>query len=191
MTPITFPPLIDIDHSTFDEELPGLVGKIEEILPDGDGHKILVLLERLMVGNTPVDIRFSFYYVSQTYEDLNDTQQTIVQNCMDALMLRGLLPPGEYLTDVQVFLGSIVGNGEFGNVYKGNWKGGLIAVKKFRPVTPPVFLIPNRIRCLILNNLQEHIEGLYRVNKWHLFLSHHLCLNTNISGEIYATRRGI
>ena len=144
-----------------------------------------------MVGNTLLNIRFSFYSASQTYKDLNDTQQTIVQNYMDALVLRGLLPPDDYLTDVQVDHGSILGDGAFGHVYKGKWKGGPVAVKKFRPVTTPVFLIPNNTRCLILNNLQEHIKGLHRVNKWHLFLSHHLCLNPNISGEIYPTRRGL
>lgn len=48
----------------FDEELPGLINEIEEILPDGDNHKIDDVLERLTVGNTPVITRFSFYSVS-------------------------------------------------------------------------------------------------------------------------------
>ena len=139
-----------------------------------------------------MDIRISFYSESQTYNDLNDVQQKIVQNFKDALTLRGLLPPNEYLSDVQIFRGSILGDGAFGHVYKGKWKEKYVAVKKFRPVTPPVFLIPsNTIRCLTLNNLQEHIEGPYKVNKRHLFLSQHPCLNPSTSGEIYAKRRGM
>ena len=118
-----------------------------------------------MVGNAPVNTRISSYSASQTYNGLNDVQQMILQNFKDALTLRGLLHPGEYLSDVQIFRGSILGDGAFGHVYKGKWKGKYVAVKKFRPVTPPVFFIPSdTIRCLTLNNLQEHIGGLYKVN---------------------------
>ena len=95
-----------------------------------------------------MDTRISFYSASQTYNDLNDVQQRIVQNFKDALTLRGLLPPDEYLSDVKVYRGSILGDGAFGHVYKGKWKERQVAVKKFRPVTPPVYSIPSNIfRC--------------------------------------------
>ena len=139
-----------------------------------------------------MNTRISSYSASQTYNGLNDVQQRILLDFRDALTLRGSLPPDEYLSDVQIFRGSILGDGAFGHVYKGEWKEKHVAVKKFLPVTPPVFLIPSdTIRCLTLDNLQEHIEGPYKVNKRHLFLSQHPCLNPNTSGEIYAKRRGM
>jgi hypothetical protein len=107
--------------------------------------------------------------------------------------LRGVFPRRDYLRDVE--RGPPLGEGSFSNVYKGVWKGKEVAVKRFRPVRPPVFLIPSdTIRCLTLtlNNLQEHIEGTLKVNGLHLvFLSQHPCLNSNTSGEIYESRRGI
>ena len=118
-----------------------------------------------MVGNAPVNTRISSYSASQTYNGLNGVQQIILQNFKDALTLRDLLPPDEYLSDVQIMHETLFGDGIYGHVYEGNWKGKYVAVKKFRLVTPPVFLIPSdTIRWLTLNNLQEHIEGLYKVN---------------------------
>ena len=148
-----------------DEELTGLQKEIEGILPDADSHKIDDVAERLIVGNAPVNTRISSYSASQTYKAFNHFQLRIAQNFKDALTLRSLLYPDEYLSDVQIFRGSILGDGAFSHVYKGKWKENYVAVKKFRPVTPPVFLIPSdTIRCLTLNNLQEHIGGFYKVN---------------------------
>ena len=115
--------------------------------------------------------RFSFYSASQTYNGLNDVQQKIVQNFKDALTLRGMLPPDEFLTDV--VRESALDDGAFGHIYEGSWKGERVVVKTFGPVTPPVFLIPSEsLRCLT-NNLQEVTEGQFKVIKWHLFLSQH------------------
>jgi hypothetical protein len=126
-----------LNHSKFVEELPSLLNEIDEILRDGDSHKIDDALERLTVGNTPLNTRFSFYSASQSYTGLDNVQQNIVQNFKDALMLRGLLPPDEYLTDV--VRGSALGGGGFSHVYKGRWKEKQVAVKKFHPILPPVF----------------------------------------------------
>ena len=83
--------------------------------------------------------------------------------------MRGLLSPDDYL---QVVRESVLGDGASSHVYKGKWEETPVAVKKFRPVTPPVFLtLCDVIRCLTLNNVKEHIEGLYKVNKWQSFLS--------------------
>jgi hypothetical protein len=72
-------------------------------------------------------------------------------------MLRGLLPPDEYITDV--VRGSALGGGGFSQVYKGRWKEKQVAVKKFRPILPPVFLISSDIiRCLTPDNLQATDE---------------------------------
>jgi hypothetical protein len=157
------PPNIDVDHSNFNEELPRLVTKIEEILPNGDSKKIDEVLERLKVGNnTPTNTRFSYYSAFQTYNGLNNVQQKIVQNFKDALTLRALLPPDDYLTNV--VLESHLDGGAFGNVYSGKWNEEKVAVKKFGSVNPPVFLIPSDIiRCPILNDLQAHIEGSFKV----------------------------
>ena len=95
-----------------------------------------------MVVYAPVNTRISFYSASQTYNGLDDVQQRIVQNFKDALTLRRSLPSDEYLSDVQVVPESILGGGAFGHVYKGKWNEKHVAVKKFHPVTPPVFLIP-------------------------------------------------
>ena len=129
--------MIDVDHSSFDDELPGLLKEIEDILPDGDSHKIDNVLERLKVGNTPVDTRFPFHSASQTYNDLDDVQQNIVQNFKDALTMRGLLTLDEYLTGV--VRGSALDEGTFGCIYEGKWDGKQVAVKTFCPVTPQVF----------------------------------------------------
>jgi hypothetical protein len=112
----------------------------------------------------------SFHFASQNYNGLDNVQQKIVKNFTDALKLRGLLPPNEYLRDVK--RETTLGEGAFSNVYKGKWKGEQVAVKRFRPVRPPVFLIPSdTIRWLTLNNLQDHIKGSFKVNRLHLFLS--------------------
>jgi hypothetical protein len=94
--------LIDVDHSKFDEELPGLLNEIEEILQHGGNPKIDDVLKRLTVGNTPVSTRFLFYSASQTYNGLNNVQQKVVQNFKDALRvtLLGFLPSNKYLTGV-------------------------------------------------------------------------------------------
>ncbi|KAF8491723.1 kinase-like domain-containing protein [Russula emetica] len=104
----------------FDEELPGLADEIEEILPLG-GNRIDDVLERLM-----------------TYKGLNKDQQKIAQNFRDALKLRSLLSPDDYLTDV--VLGPLLDGGAFGRVYKGVWGEEEVVVKKFIPVTPPDYL---------------------------------------------------
>lgn len=109
------------EPSKFDhEELPGLLNEIEDILQHGGKHKIDDVLERLT-----------------TYNDLNDVQQTIVENFKDALTFLGLVPPDEYLTDV--VRESFVGYGAFGHVYEGRWKEQQVVtvVETFRPVTPP------------------------------------------------------
>jgi hypothetical protein len=119
-----------------------------------------------MVGNTSVNTRFSFHSASQSYNGLDNVQQKIVQNFKDALKLRGLLPPDEYLRDVIRETSGTLGEGSFSNVYKGVWKKKQVAVKRFRPVSPPVFLIPSdttSIRCLTLNNLQNDIGGTFKV----------------------------
>ncbi|KAF8489083.1 kinase-like domain-containing protein [Russula emetica] len=79
------------------------------------------------------------------YNGLDKFQQEIVQNFKDALKLRGLLQPNEYLKDVKWDSESTLGGGAFGSVYKGEWKGEQVAVKKFRPVSPP-----------------DHIEGNFK-----------------------------
>ncbi|KAF8497871.1 kinase-like domain-containing protein [Russula emetica] len=143
-------------NSKFVEELPGLLNEIDEILRD-DSHKIDDVLERLTVGNTPLNTRFSFYSASQSYSGLHDGQENVVQNFKDALMLRGLLPPDEYLTDVTREYA--LGSGGFSHVYKGRWKEKQVAVKKFHPILPPVFLISSDIiRCLTPDNLQATDE---------------------------------
>ncbi|KAF8484123.1 kinase-like domain-containing protein [Russula emetica] len=136
------------DHSKFDEELPSLLNEIEGILGDGDSHKIVNVLERLT-----------------NYNGLDKVRQIIVQNFKNALELRRLLPPNEYLKDVkrETETTGKLGEGTFGNVYKVEWKGKQVAVKMFRPVSPPVFLIPSdTIRWLTLNNLQDHIKGSFK-----------------------------
>jgi hypothetical protein len=151
--------LIDVDHSRkFNEELPGLLNEIGEILQPGGNRKANDVLERLRVRNAPVNTRFSFYSASQTYNGLGDAQQKVVQNFKDALTLLGSTPPSEYLTGV-VVLSRVA----FGQVYKGKWEEKQIAVKKFSPVAPPVYLIPSDIiRYLTLDYLQDDIERLLR-----------------------------
>jgi hypothetical protein len=162
--------LIDVGPRTFFEELFDLSNEIGRILHNADRHKINGVLERLTVGNSLVNTRFSFHSASQTYNGLNDYEQKIVQNFKDALELLELLPPDEYLTDVQVQHEHTLGKGSFSNVYKGVWKGNEVAVKRIHPAEPPVFLIPSDpIRCLTLTNLQDHIEGTFKVNRMHLF----------------------
>jgi hypothetical protein len=188
--PSHFPPLTDVSHRNFVEELSGLLDEIDKILRDGDNDRIDDVLNRLKVGNTPVNTRFSFYSASQTYNGLDNVQQSIVQNFKDALVLRQFLYGDDYLMDV--VRESAFDGGAFSHVYKGRWKGKQVAVKKFRAVKPPVFLIPSdTIRCLNLNNLQEHIEGRFKVNKWHLFRSQHPCLSPNTLGKIYGASQGI
>jgi hypothetical protein len=87
-----------------------------------------------------VNTRFSFHSASQSYNGLDNVQQGIVQNFKDALTLRGLVSPNEYLTDVVRGITLLDGAFTFSNVYKGEWKGGQVAVKKFH-LLPPVFLI--------------------------------------------------
>jgi hypothetical protein len=135
------PPPIDVEHSNFKDELPRLVNKIQEILPDGDSKKIDEVLEHLKVGNISGNTRLSFHSASQTYNDLTKIHQNIVLNFKDALTLRGLLPPKDYLTGV--VLESPLDGGAFGKVYSGKWKGKKVAVKVFGSVDPPVFLIPS------------------------------------------------
>jgi hypothetical protein len=65
--------------------------------------------------------------------------------------------------------------GAFGQVYKGKWEEKQVAVKKFCPITPPVFLIPSdTIHCLTLNNLQDHITGHFKVNKNGTYFCHNI-----------------
>jgi hypothetical protein len=63
----------------------------------------------------------------------------------NALTLRGLLPPDEYLTDV--VRESSFDGGKAGCVYEGKWKEKRVAVKKFVPSPTPVFLIPSDTIC--------------------------------------------
>ena len=132
--------MIDVDHSAYitPEELHGLLDDIDEILSGGDSVKINNVLNRLTVGNAPAYTRLSFYSGSQTY---NGLEPKIVQDFNDAIKLRSLLQPGEYLTDVDRGAALDDGDGAFGRVYKGTWKGQQVAVKKFCPVEPPVLLI--------------------------------------------------
>ncbi|KAF8497860.1 kinase-like domain-containing protein [Russula emetica] len=133
--------------SNFVEELPGLLDDIEEILHDGDSHsKIDDVLKRLT-----------------SYNGLDNVQQGIVQDFKNALELRVSLPRDQYLFLTDVKRETTLGEGEFSIVYKGEWKGKEVAVKTFRPVRPPVFLIPSdTIRWLTLNNLQDQIKGSFK-----------------------------
>ena len=143
MTPITFPSinssLIDVDHSNFDEELPSLINEIITILPDGNIHKIDVILERLTVGNVQLALntRSSFCSASQTY-NLDHAQRSIAQNFKDALTLRGLLSSVKYLNNVTRDFPLRDGDGAFGQVFTGTWEKKQVAVKKFCHVKPPV-----------------------------------------------------
>ncbi|KAF8497877.1 kinase-like domain-containing protein [Russula emetica] len=107
-------------NSNFVEDLPGLLEEIDKILRDGDNHsRIDGVLNRLT-----------------TYNSLTDVERKIVQNFENALTLRGLLPPDEYLTDVDRESSSFDG-GKAGCVYKGEWKEKRVVVKKFVPSPTP------------------------------------------------------
>lgn len=139
--------MIDVDHSKFDEELPGLLDEIEEILEHGGNHKIDDVLGRLTVREYASEKHdFRLNSADQTYDNrLNDILQPFAQNFKDALTMLSSPPPVEYLMDVDHKI--IIAFGSFARLYKGTWKGKQVIMKKFCHVRPrnAVFLIPSDI----------------------------------------------
>ena len=113
----------------------------------------------------PVNARFSVYSGSQTYNGLDENQRNIVENFENALTLRAVLSsqsPDEYLTGVE--RGSLLDtSGAFGHVYRGTWNKQNVAVKIFRDVEPPVFLIPSdTIHCLAKQSHRSTLKEITR-----------------------------
>ncbi|KAI0285756.1 hypothetical protein BGY98DRAFT_943225 [Russula aff. rugulosa BPL654] len=111
-------------HKSFDDDLPGLLNEVDQVLRNADGpqldNKIDHILARL-----------------ETYNGLDNFQRLAQQDLQDALKFRALLSPKEYLTDVTP--GTLLGHGNgcrVACVYEGRWKGERVAVKKFRSNKP-------------------------------------------------------